>query len=150
MITQSWRGGACSLAIGMLWLCGCGEQLTEVKGKVAYNGSPLAKPGGQIVFVAANGKQAVGSISEDGTYLVSKVLVGPNRVAVSYPNAQAKSWAGKRFPEKGKPPSPPPPVTAPSPFLTPLKYASVDSSELKLDVAPGATFNVEMTGPAIK
>ncbi|MFO0866394.1 MAG: hypothetical protein U0744_17410 [Gemmataceae bacterium] len=124
--------------------------MAEVKGKVTYNGAPLAKQGGQIVFVAANGKQTVGSIGDDGTYLVSKVLVGPNRVAVSYPNSQAKTAAAKRFPEKGKPPPPPPPVTAPSPFLTPLKYASVDSSELKLDVASGAVFNVDLIGPPIK
>jgi hypothetical protein len=130
------------LAIGV---SGCwGVKKVEVKGRVTYNGTPLAKPGGKIVFVAPDGSQVAAPIEQDGAYLAVGVPAGPNQVAVSYPNPEFK--AGKRLPgKKGGD------VTAPAatPFLMPEKYASVETSGLSVQVDTGTIFDAPLTGPAI-
>lgn len=124
---------------------GCGGDPTaEVSGTVKYNGAPLAKDGGQIVFVGPNRAQVVAPIDQSGNYRATNVLLGVNQVAVFYANPNAK--AGRRMPEKGKPLAP---VASVSPFLTPTKYAGIDTSELKCDVKGQAVFNVDLKGPAI-
>jgi hypothetical protein len=130
-----------SLAIGS---GGCGgERRVDVSGRVTYNGSPLAIPGGQIAFVSAGGTQVAASIDLDGTYRATGVPTGPNRVVVWYPNPEARS--GKRFPVEGQPPPPPMPPA----FLTPYEYASVDTSNLSVEVGDGTTFNADLKGPTI-
>lgn len=126
-------------------LSGCaGRPQFDVTGQVTYNGKALAKPNGQIVFVGPDGTQVPATIAEDGTY-TAKVAAGLNRVAVYYPNPAFK----KAVRPKGKPdPSKRPDTTQPL-FLTPEKYASVETSQLKVDVAQGTVFNAELKGRAI-
>jgi hypothetical protein len=131
-------------ALGLLAVAsgGCGDRVVEVSGRVTYNGAPLNKPGGQIVFVGPKGTQVVTAIGSDGTYRAAGVPAGPNRVVVYYPNPEAQR--GKRFPSRTTvPPSPPPP------FLTPLRYASADTSGLAVQADTGTTFHADLTGPEI-
>jgi len=119
---------------------GCsGWEEGEVTGKVTFNGSPFDKAGGQVVFVAADGSQVKASIDSDGSYRAEGVKTGPNRVAVFYPNPDLPS--GRHFPKKGKG------EPAPPAYLTPVKYAAVDTSGLSIDVEKATVFNVDMKGP---
>ncbi|HEX4608830.1 MAG TPA: hypothetical protein VH092_11555 [Urbifossiella sp.] len=113
-------------------------------GKVTYNGAPLDKPDGQIVFVGGDGRQVAAPIAADGAYRAAGVPPGTNRVAVYYPNP--KSVVKNREAGKLKPSERPPAV---SPYLTPEKYAAPDTSGLTANVGSGATFNAELTGPKI-
>jgi len=134
-----------SLAALVLCLGGCGgKPQFEVTGMVKYNGAPLAKPNGQIVFLGPDGAQVPAPIGQDGTYKAVKVSGGPNRVVVTYPNPAFKKAARP----KGAPDPKGRPDTSPL-YLTPEKYASADTSELSVDVKKGTTFNVDMTGPPI-
>ena len=131
----------------MIALSGCKEQQVDVKGRVTYNGAPLGKQGGQIVFVGPNGSQVAASIGLDGTYLAAKVPAGLNRVAVYYPNPDASLKKTARKPPRGKAPPPPDLTPPPPPFLTPAKYASVDTSNLSVQVDTGTVFDTDLTGP---
>jgi hypothetical protein len=114
-----------------------------VSGRVTYNGAPLDKPGGNVVFVAADGRQTPAPISADGSYRVPSVPAGLFRVAVYYLDPAAVQTM-KRRPAPGEPPPPPR-----SPFLTPLRYAAVDTSEIAVQVNNETFFNIELTGPTI-
>jgi hypothetical protein len=122
---------------------GCwGPSQFDVTGQVKYNGAPLDKPDGQIVFAGPNGTQVAASIGPDGTYRATKVAAGLNRIAVYYPHPDLRS--GKRFPKKGEPPAPSTPT-----FLTPARYASVSTSDLSVQVRKDRVFNIDLTGPPI-
>ena len=139
-----------TFAIAPLILSGCAERQVDVKGKVTYNGAPLAKQGGQIIFVGPNGTQVVAPIGLDGTYLAPKVPTGPNRVAVYYSNPDAVG--GKKLPGRPKRGQPPPTYVPPPPpaFLTPDKYASVDTSTLSVQVDKEMVFDADLSGPKIR
>jgi hypothetical protein len=125
---------------------GCaGEKKVDVAGRVTYNGTPLDRPGGEIVFVGSGGTQAVAAIQPDGTYRAVGVVTGPNRVAVYYRTGEIKKE--KLLPGKAKKVQP----TAPSsPFLTPSRYASVETSDLSVDVQKDTVFDTDLTGPPIR
>jgi hypothetical protein len=131
-----------ALAMG---LGGCvGKPQYDVSGKVKYNGSPLDKPNGQIIFVGPDGKQVAAQIAPDGSYSAPKVSGGVNKVAVYYSNPSF----GKVARPRGEPdPKFRPPTV--SPYITPEQYASVDTSGLTIQVAQGTVFDVDMTGPKI-
>jgi len=114
-----------------------------VSGRVTYNAVPLDKPGGKVVFVAPDGTQTAAAIDADGAYHASHVPRGLNRVAVYYPDPLVVQKMKVR-PAPGEPPPPPR-----SPFLTPLRYASLESSELEVQVHNDTVFDIEMTGPPI-
>lgn len=134
------------LAVGM---GGCGgPSQFDVSGQVKYNGVPLDKPDGKLVFVGPNGSQVAASIDRDGTYRASKVPAGLNRIAVYYPNPQSQH--GKHLPSRSKKGEPPPLPSAASPFLTPLRYASESTSDLSVQVGEGTVFNIDLTGPPIR
>ena len=142
---------ALALAAASVILGGCGERRFEVKGRVTYNGNPLQKQGGQIVFIGPNGTQVVAPIGPDGTYLAANVPAGPNRVAVYYPNPEAIGGnKPPNKPQRGKPPSLPVSSPPPPAFLTPFKYASPDTSDLSLQVEAGAIFDADLVGPKIR
>ena len=130
-----------ALAVG---LGGCGAPQFAVTGKVKYNGAPLAKPNGQIVFVGHDGTQVAASIGLDGTYKAAKVPAGLNRVAVYYPNPSFTKAARPKGPPtlKNRP-------TASSPFLTPDTYADVETSKLAIKVDKNVDFDADLTGPKI-
>ena len=134
-----------TLAALAMSLGGCGgPSPSDVTGKVLYNGAPVPKPNGKIVFIGPEGAQVEAQIAEDGTYRASKVSAGQNRVAVYYPNPDFKQV--KR--PKGPPTASDKPVILPL-YLTPEKYANADSSELSVKVEKGTVYDVNMTGPAI-
>lgn len=120
----------------------------DVTGKVTYNGTQLPKPGGTIVFVSSDATQTAAVIEQDGTYAAKGVHAGGNRVAVYYPALQSQRIKQLTKPKKGERPVSPN-QAAPEPFLTPSKYATVDTSGLSVDVGEGDVFNVDMTGPKI-
>lgn len=62
-----------------LLVLGCGSKGT-VTGKVTFKDAAL--PGGQVHFLAENGKSYAGDINEDGTYTVKNVPTGPKKVSV--------------------------------------------------------------------
>jgi hypothetical protein len=136
---------ATGLVIAAL-LAGAGIYLWKgrhtVSGHVTYNGAPLDKAGGTVVFVAPDGTQTPASISADGSYRASNVPSGLNRIAVYYPDLAVQSMKKRR-----PPPGELPPVR--SPFLTPLRYAAVETSELEVDVGNDMVFNIELIGPPI-
>jgi hypothetical protein len=117
-----------------------------VTGTVKYNGKVLAKPDGEVIFVGPGGIQKVGSIAQDGTYKVSGVPGGKNRVAVYYKNPAAANWKPAPRP-KGVPKEAPPP--RPPSYLTPDIYANPDTSEFEVEVKQGVVFDIEMKGPDI-
>jgi hypothetical protein len=80
------------LALLSLWCAGCGNATGEVSGKVSYQGKPLN--GGTITFVPEKGGGAFNSpISEQGTYIVTKVPTGPAKVAVRSPGRSSRDAA---------------------------------------------------------
>jgi hypothetical protein len=131
-----------ALAIG---LGGCGKPQFAVSGKVKYNGAPLAKPNGQIVFVGPEGTQVAAPIELDGTYKAAKVPAGLNRVAVYYPNPSFT----KAVRPKGPPTLKDRPTTS-SPYLTPDIYADVETSKLAIKVEKNTDYDAELTGPKIR
>jgi len=129
---------------------GCSPGKGEVSGKVTYNGAPLDKPNGNIVFVSSGGIQVVAPIAADGTYRAADVLRGDSKVAVYYlnPKFQDSAKQSKRLPSLKEPGVVPHPPIAP--FLTPEKYASVDTSGFAVKVEANTSFNADLTGPPIK
>ena len=130
------------LAACALGVIGCASPVYDVTGKVTYNGSPLNKPDGQIVFVGPNGEQVAAPIGADGTYSAAGVAGGSNRIAVYYPNAKAKAEKGGKL-KPGETPK------ALPKYLTPEKYASPETSELTATVSKGCAYDADLTGPKI-
>jgi hypothetical protein len=125
-------------------LAGCGGPVrTDVTGRVTYNGKPLDKPYGAIVFVAPDGRRVTAQIDVDGTYVAPGVSIGENRVSVAYDRPPPPP--GKRAPDTKGPGS-----SKTSPFITPDAYADPETSKLSVKVEKGTVYNPELTGPAIK
>jgi hypothetical protein len=137
----------CAFGLGLvatiLGASGCGPSQFDVTGTVKYNGAPLQKPNGQIVFVGPTGVQVPADIDPDGTYRASRVSAGPNRVVVYYVNPKAR----KKPDHKLRPGEQPPPFEPP--YLTPGKYADPASSGFSVEVRSGAVFDAELQGPKI-
>ena len=121
---------------------GCGPGTYDVTGRVSYNGAPLDKPDGQIVFIGPAGSQVSAPIAPDGSYRAAGVAAGPNQVAVYYPNPKArrdKMTKPKAGEQAGAIPL----------FLTPPKYASADTSGFSVAIGKGTVFDANLTGPKI-
>jgi hypothetical protein len=124
---------------------GCGSRQYDVTGKVTYNGAPLDKPDGQIVFVGPARQQVAAPIGPDGTYHAAGVWAGENKVVVYWPNP--KVVQRKSLPKRKSGEEPPPPE---SPFLTPDKYGTVDTTDLSVTVEKETEFNANLVGPRIR
>ncbi len=141
----------CRLALGLvvafltISMAGCGSRKVDVTGRVTYNGAPLAKPGGKIIFVGPDDTQTVASIELDGAYRAAGVSAGMNKVAVFYPNPEFKT--GKVLPGHKKHGEPPPVLAAP--FLTPPDYASAENSGISVQLDNNKDFDVPLIGPEI-
>ena len=123
--------------------CGGGKNQYEVTGVVKYNGTPLNKADGKIVFVDPDGGQVEAPIGLDGTYK-AKVASGLNRVVVYYPNPS--------FTKAARPSGEPKPKNRPapsSPFLTPEVYSNAETSKLSVEVGQNTVFNADLIGPNI-
>jgi hypothetical protein len=124
-------------------LGGCSKPQYEVTGVVKYNGAPLNKPDGKIVFVGPDGSQVESAIGSDGAYK-AKATAGTNRVVVYYPNpAFTKVARPKGAPTQKDRPAPS------SPFLTPEVYSNAETSKLSVQIDKNTVFNADLTGPPI-
>jgi hypothetical protein len=112
---------------------GCGESgptMGRVGGKVTYKGQPVPK--GTIAFQATSpgGRNATGTIAEDGTYTLQTenpgdgAIVGDYKVAVVARDDVILDY----IPKKAPPPK----------RLTPEKYENPDTSGLTAKVEPGS------------
>jgi hypothetical protein len=143
------RGIAFTCAsVSALLLCGCGDPVSEISGKVTFN-SAIVK-GGNVTFVSPGKASVSAQISEDGSYTASNVPYGDVKIAVDTeslnPNKKAK------VPKYG----PPPGQSAPQGFGSgedatkryvriPLTYAKPDESGLTLTVnASKMQHNIEL------
>ena len=133
---------ACGLTvlatIAMLFsFSGCGS-LNYVTGKVSYKGKNLNL--GSVTFVGADGKKAIASISQDGTYKLIEPPLGQVKVAVQVvplpkiaPVAPAKDL-------------PPPGKTTPvQPVTIPANYADHSKSSLTTELKTGSNiFDIDL------
>jgi len=133
-----------------LALCGCGDSVSEVSGKVTYNNAVVK--GGSVTFVGSAGKPSISTqIGEDGSYTAKGVAYGDVTICV---DTEALNPARKaRVPGKY---SPPPGQTGPQGLGTgedmskryvkiPEKFSNPDASDLKLKVDSGKMqHNIEL------
>jgi len=95
-----------SLLLLFVTIVGCGKKDGTVSGKVTYKGAPVT--GGFITFEPTNGVAAKGDIKPDGTYKVSGVPPGDNKVVID--TEMLQKMAGMMNPAKmgGDSTQPPP------------------------------------------
>lgn len=122
------RGVLIACSLSLLFVTGCGkshEQPTAVvRGTVTLDGKPV--PGGSVMFVPAAGRGAVGTIDEQGGYVLSTyddgdgAIVGTHQIVV--------------FPAKGGVEE----EALPSNYVPiPTRYQSIGSSGLEREVVAG-------------
>jgi hypothetical protein len=135
------------LAVGLVITpiaCSSQRPTGEVQGRVTYKGVPL--PEGIVLFLAEDRRQDIGSIRQDGTYVVEQAPVGPNKVSVqtsppSPPLGPALLRANE--PEKkGLPTGYKSPVKS---ITIPARYANTDTSGLTFTVQEGSNrYDIEL------
>src|SRR5260370_4684338 len=123
------------LAIGAsIGLAGCGPASGNVSGKVFYKDAPLK--GGNVTFAGTDGKNPQTSpISEDGSYSIDKMPVGPVKITVETKSLAKESQQRKNTPPPGVTPPPgylpPDPADAAKHYVKiPDKYSDPAKSEL--------------------
>ena len=82
-----------AVLLAALALTGCGEQTTDVSGKVTYKGKSVTS--GTVVILDGGSAPKAGTINPDGTYRVSGVKYGSFKVAVSSPPPPGSGAARK-------------------------------------------------------
>jgi hypothetical protein len=122
------RAGLAVAAVLAVAVAGCGDNKTVRKatfhGTVSYNGDPLS--GGFIRFVGPAGDFSVAQIQKDGTYVVTDVVPGEQKVAVSQAPQSVGSSAdalpkGKATPKK-------------APSTLPQKFYDTEASGVRVTV----------------
>lgn len=115
-----WPGSALVLV-----LIGCTSEPSTglLTGKVLFDGQPVRS--GSVQCVDAQSQQSNTTISPDGRYRLSKLAVGPARLAVT---------THTRVPEGMRPPNP-----NEKPLVLPERYQTPDGSGLKVQVRRGET-----------
>ena len=112
----------------LLLLAGCTSRHATVSGRITLDDKPLTT--GNVSFIPVNGGPvAVGSIQSDGAYQVetgTDVGLQPGDYVVTV-------VAAKPVPPSG--PDNPEPIPE---LITPVKYGSRETSDLKCAVKPGA------------
>ena len=118
---------------------GCGGSTGSVSGKVLYKDTPLK--GGFVTFVTADNKSFKAEIGEDGSYsIVEKMPAGDVKISVETeslkPSPGARSYAPPAD-YKGDYKPPDSAAAAKRYIKIPDKYASADTSGLKLTIKGG-------------
>ena len=130
------------LAAALACLAGCGENVPKnlVTGKVTLEGKPVS---GQVVFLAADGKEYTALITGAGGYSIANAPAGEARVMVRAVGGAAPQAAPPRDGGDVKMP----PTTTPGGeqgAAPPAKYASPDTG-LKVNVTGGKqTFDITL------
>lgn len=127
-----------SLALLACMLTGCGKATGNISGVVKYNGKPL--PGGSVMFVDSSGAIVQTSIDSEGKFAAQKVVVGNNKVAVSYVDDKINQYA-QEIAARGKGSLKPitnmPKLDTENMLTLPAKYSMPDQSGLIFDVKSG-------------
>jgi len=134
------------LALLACMLTGCVKATGNISGVVKYNGKPL--PGGSVMFVDSAGAIVQASIDTEGKFAAQKVVVGNNKVAVSYVDDKINQYA-KEIAAKGKGSLKPitnmPKLDTENMLTLPAKYSMPDQSGLFFDVKSGEnSYNIDL------
>jgi hypothetical protein len=129
----------------LVLVVGCQDPRVTVSGKVSFAGKPL--PGGLVAFAGPDNQVQTAHIKADGSYSVSDVKVGMNKVTVQTSSmitdgppdrggdgpASAAPVGGKAANSKGR-------------FVPiPNRYSQASTSGLEIVVSPGGqTFNITL------
>jgi len=141
------------LVVGLLIGCGGSnhEETAQVIGKVTYQGTPVTK--GRIAFYPAEGRPAMGTIQNDGTYSLTTfepgdgALLGNHRVTItaseSVGAAPAATSLMDEIQQARKGQGVPPTKII---WLVPEKYSDRKNSKLQAEVVSGSNthdFNLD-------
>ena len=77
---RSFAAPGAALALGCLFLTGCGSKTATVAGQVSYQGKPVT--GGSVVFYCSDKQIVRGLIGTDGRYSIPNVPSGSAVVTV--------------------------------------------------------------------
>ena len=129
----------------VLALSGCGGGGTgELQGVVTYKSKPLIC--GSVTVIAKDGVPRLGTIDENGNYVVPDVPCGPVKLSVSVPEPPSEAGAATyaEAPRSGKKP-----VSAAKPKTwskIPAIYNDPNLSGLTTTVAPGRnSHNIDLS-----
>jgi hypothetical protein len=144
MIVTLNRAAARALRSGgavLLLLAGCSSPVA-ITGKITYQGKPL--PVGNVTFVPEQGGGGFTSEIRNGEYKVTKVPLGPSKIAVMTPSQSTPN----QYMEKMRPPPemlkqaqgkvPGDPGSDPKPVPIPKKFNDPDTSGLTYTVTGGS------------
>jgi hypothetical protein len=124
--------------------CDTGPQVAQVQGTVTYKG--VLVPTGTVTFHPVDGgRTAVGVINKDGTYSLSRtmlgdgVVVGEYKVTIEATEAVAQSTATQQMKSVADEMHVIPDARTPTrpKELVPVKYSSVESADLTATVSSG-------------
>lgn len=133
------------LWVSLVLVVGCQDSRVTVNGKVTFAGKPL--PAGIVAFVGPDNQVQTVSVATDGSYCVSDVKLGMNKVTV-----QTSSMITEGPPDRGgDAPASATPVggkaTAGKGRFVPIpdRYSRAATSRLEILVsANGQTYNIEI------
>jgi hypothetical protein len=115
---------------------GCAPTVTQVKGKVVYEGELLHS--GMVRFVGSDGKEVSAPISPDGDYQISGIALGTAKISVI-----SKPAIPAGFRNLPGPPGPNPsaPTALPENKVDiPIEYSDPNTSGLTCDVESGSNW----------
>jgi hypothetical protein len=128
---QFYRCRAVLFLLFTMVIIGCGKPVGSLQGNVTYEGDKLTQ--GTVDVMASDGSVKHGFISEDGSYKVEDIGVGPATITV----AVYTFTKGRR--KKGEP-------EAKTGVVLPEKYFQHDTTPLKVTIASGRqTHDLQLT-----
>ncbi len=115
-----------SCAAGLLFLAGCGggglEGTVPIRGKVIYQGKPLAE--GTVLYapVDVNGRQARAELQPDGSFTLTTLVANDGALPGEYRVVVLAYAPHPGEPGRGDTPADAPPPTIERGFIVPEKY----------------------------
>lgn len=131
------RVSGCVLALGLLFVVGCGSKLPTVEGTVTLDGDPV--PNARVVFESPNRPTATAKTDDEGYFEL--VTASQRGIAEGSYGVSVSAYKTK---DGG--------TESPMPILlTPKKYNLVSTSGLTAEVVPGQnTVDLELQTKAKK